>query len=599
MRTAIAGLRIRRLRIGWLFGFGLVTLVALVALAPGAATAADPLDEARRAFHRDRYAEAISAARPALESPDSTHEREARQIIGAALVELGHFAEALQILRPLAGSARLEIDDASWVRLLARAMQGQGRYFAAADWWLTFSRLGPQAARESGTVLADLLSRRMVPSETAYLIWKYPRNTSLCPALPRYAEEEQRRGHGHESARAWALAAARCPGLVVPFQMGWAGDPAAALAEDFFTVGVLAPLNGPYARFGISLCNGADLARRTHNADARFPLRIEIADTAGDPGRCLAELARLYHAGVRVFIGEIFSLNTLMAASYLQERNAVLISPAATDTTLRHLGAGTYACTMAPTDQLRTVVEYAADSLGVRRLALLWPDDPASAERVRIFRRQAVQRGMTIVLERAYRPGTTDFSEMVAATLADSIISFDAMFCPGGEREMVALLSHWAHGGFLGPFLGTAPLGEEIVRQVTAEYGLLTLFAGEAYAPVPGRGELDFAQRHRLLYNSEPDDFTRRGWLAFDLVGRAVEAGAYCPEALTVQLEEAVRPRRRGGRGRWLPVPAAQAVPILYLQAGEEEQVIRPRGAAEWSEWEPNGAPENGTERRR
>jgi ABC-type branched-subunit amino acid transport system substrate-binding protein len=573
--------------------------LALGLLAADAGAADDALPAARRALAQGRYAEALVAARPALESPDAGREREARRIMGAALVEVGRFAEAVELLRPLAGSARLTPQDADWVRLLARAMQGEGRAFAAADWFLALSLLGPRAAEESEAALAELLGHRMSPAETAYLIWKYPRSPALCHALARYAEEERRRGHGHESARAWALAGARCPDLELPRPAGAGADAAAALAEDFFTIGVLAPLNGPYARYGIALCNGADLARRLHNAQARFPLRLEIADTAGDPARCLAELARLYHAGVRVFVGEIFSLNTLMAASYLHERNAVLVSPAATDTTLRHLGPGRYVCTMAADDQMRALADFAADSLDVRRLALIWPEDPGSAERVQRFRRLAARRGLAIVMERAYPPGTTDFSEMVDGTLVDATAPFDGIFCPGGEREMVALLSHWAHGGFLGPFLGTASLGNAIVREVVAEYGLLTLYAGEVYAPVPQPGAAPVAERHRQLYQGAPDEFTWRGWLAVEMIAAAIEAGAYCPEALIAHFEEASRPRQRAGRGRWLPVAAAAARPQLFLQSLAGDRIIEPRGAALYPQPALNGAPGSETEPQR
>ncbi len=344
---------------------------------------------------------------------------------------------------------------------------------------------------------------------------------------------------------------------------------------DFYTIGLLAPLNGPYARFGIGIANGADVGRRLHNARARFPLRLEIADTGGSPPGLIAAIENLYAQGVRVFIGEVFSLHTLMAASYLRDRECVLVSPAATDSSIALMGPGIYACTVGRREQVGAMLTYAADSMAVERLAILGPGSASGQEWMRLVRDRAVRGGMRVELDQAFRPGITDFTDLLESSggvLPDSV---DAVFCSGGMRELVALLSQLANTGFLGPYMGTPAMGEEIVGQVVEEFGLYALYPGETYVALedytrpPG-----FAVTYTRLFGEEPGEFAQRGYTAFGVVGSAIESGGYCVEALRDELEDASRDRRARGEGRRLNVPSRVGVPGVTLIEGANRRLV-------------------------
>lgn len=552
-------------------GWGLrATLLFLLLLALALSAGAADLDEARDALRQGRYATAIARARLWLERDDAAG-RTARLITSEGQIELGEFRAALHTLGPLMSVGAHRPSDADWILLVARALQGSGLLLEAADWWLTLASLRESSARRAEAAARMLIERSLSQAEMAYLLWKYPHHPILCEGARAYAREEELRGHAREAERAAAAAVAHCarePGDVPGTE---------SATNDFFTIGVLAPLNGPYARFGISLTHGVDIARRLHNAGARFPLRLEIADTQGDPQLCLEAVARLHRRGVRVFVGELFSLNTLMAASFLRERDALLISPAATDSTIARLGAGLYACIPGPHDQLRALATCAAESLGVERLAFIWPAEAEGRRWQRWFRRAAEARGMRVVCERAYRPGTTDFSDLIEELGGQLHERFDAIFCPGDMRELVGLLSHCAQTGFLGPFLGTPGMGADVVERITAEFGLLTLHPAGAYSAAPGiEPSDDFAGRYRELYGDSADEFAHRGWVALSSVARAIEAGGYCPEALEAELERACAQSLREGEGRNVGVPLSVAVPVLVLREGAREGSLLP-----------------------
>ncbi|MBD3235115.1 MAG: ABC transporter substrate-binding protein [Candidatus Eisenbacteria bacterium] len=545
-------------------------LVLVVLSASPSMAVPNDLEDARSALQQGRHASAMARARPWLQREDASG-REARLITAEAQVELGQFAAALRTLGPLMARGGRGAQDAGWMWIVARAFQGQGLFLEAADWWLTLEREAPpRLARPARAALASLLEQRLGQAEIAYLLWKYPRHAQLCEAAQAYAREERRRGHLREARRADAAVPRHCGG-------GADAPPATATAHDFFTVGVLAPLNGAYARYGISLTHGIDIARRLKNARARFPLGIEIADTQGDPRQALEAVARLHDAGVRIFVGEIFSLNTLMIASYLHDRNAVLISPAATDSTISHLGAGVYDCLPGAQEQLRALVTCAAESLGVRRVALLWPEEPQGRRWRNDFRRAAQARGLAVVLDRAYRPGRTDFTDLIGELGGQLHERFDALCCPGDMRELVGLLSQCAQSGFLGPYLGAAGMEGDLLTRIAAEFSLTTLHPTDAYRAAPDADpQVDFATRYQELYGEPADAFAHRGWVALSCIARAVEAGGYCAEALRERLEDASARSLREGGGRRIEPPPTIAAPALLLRDGARERILLP-----------------------
>lgn len=560
------------------------TLICLAVFTQSAA-ARNEIRDARRALERDRFDQALLLVTPLLHHGDLSRQRDARLIAAGAWIGKHDYSAAIASLAPLIGDTPPTVTDAPWVSLLARALQGQGLLMEAADWWLTYADFGDQEATIAGENLTQLNRAGLGAADIAYLTWKYPNHPQLCPSLDRYFEEELRRGHDREALRIWRDRDQLCyrdqstpdrnagmPSALVQTQVMMENE---IEADDFFTIGVLAPLNGPYARFGIALANGVDVARRIYNSDARRPLKLAIADTGGNTSGCLDALAGLYRQGVRVYIGEIFSLQTLMSSAYLRQRSAILLSPTATDSLVAHQGAGTYICSVGATEQLEIMADYLADSLAVERLALFWPNTGDGRRLAGQFADLASRRGIAIAKDEFYRPGTTDFDRLLGRREGGILGEMDAVFCPGDMRELVAMISLLAQQGFLGPFLGMQPLGDPVVSSVVEEFGLQVIYPGDAYvAPADTTAAFDFTATYLRIFGENPDEFAHRGWIAFGVLSRAMEQGGYNPEALYQVLENSAASAHDQGEGRRLAVPPAVGQPAVYLQEGNRRTLI-------------------------
>jgi len=461
----------------------LLLIVIGLLLVPFAARG-DSLRSARKALARGHYNEALNASEAQLSSSDPATADEAHLITAEALLGLRRYSETINLLVPHMRGGAPQAADAPWIRLLALSLQGQGLLLEAADWWLTYAGFGKEQERESKDNLRNLEQVPLPQRAIAYLLWKYPGHELLCTFLPSYISIEQKRGHTQEAYRAWLIDQKVCHGRShLSDQLPDAFIPIAEppVASDFFSIGLLAPLNGPFAKYGIALANGADVARRIYNANSRQPVKLSIADTGDTPASCLSAVARLYGQGVRVFIGEIFSLQTLVCAAYLKDRDGILISPTATDSLVARQGSGVYICNMGVHEKLTAMADYMADSLGVNRLAMFWPNHSTGRSLARTYGDLAIERGISITFDEPYRPGTTDFKRLLGGPHGGVIGSIDAVFCPGDMRELVAMISQLTQQGFLGPFIGMEMMGDEIVSSMVDEFGLVTLYPGVSY----------------------------------------------------------------------------------------------------------------------
>ncbi len=76
-------------------------------------------------------------------------------------------------------------------------------------------------------------------------------------------------------------------------------------------VGILAPLNGPDAPYGVALANGVDLALSYQAKNARSDVRIFLEDTSGGEAASIRKaLTLLDQNGAQLLLGEIWSSRT-------------------------------------------------------------------------------------------------------------------------------------------------------------------------------------------------------------------------------------------------------------------------------------------------
>jgi branched-chain amino acid transport system substrate-binding protein len=222
------------------------------------------------------------------------------------------------------------------------------------------------------------------------------------------------------------LSLTACSGSREPIAIGFAGE-----------------LSGDNRSPSIKVYQGVELAVEQRNAEGGLHGRtIELlsGDDGGRPEKAPEVDRRLVNEGAQAIIGHPTSTTSLAALDYINESNTVTLSPTATADAL--FGKNDHFFTfLASNEQLaKGIAEFAAEELGVRRIALIYDlANPGYTKNyAKRFRTALEQEGGTIVSSRPFdSTGAADFETIIGEQLRDSP---DALMILASSTETAAFL---------------------------------------------------------------------------------------------------------------------------------------------------------------
>src|SRR3989344_8820358 len=142
--------------------------------------------------------------------------------------------------------------------------------------------------------------------------------------------------------------------------------------ERSFKIGVILPLTGEKAVYGLAIKNGIDLAAID---ETFYDIQIVYENSECNKDKAVEAVNKLINVDkVDAIIGDGCSESTIEAAKVAQENGIVLVSPSAISSEMS--GLGDYIFKMALDDELQG--EFAANFIyqeGYRRLAIIYIDD--------------------------------------------------------------------------------------------------------------------------------------------------------------------------------------------------------------------------------
>jgi len=175
-----------------------------------------------------------------------------------------------------------------------------------------------------------------------------------------------------------------------------------------FTVGCLLPLSGRYKAYGIKALRGIELAYHQHvSAGGRPGIRLIVKDTQADPFKTVTAVQELDHENVAAIIGPMVMSES--AALEAQARGIPIITFTQKDN-ITAVGNFIFRNFITPRMQARTLASYATIALGVRRFAILYPDERYGTTYMNLFWDEIDSLGGKIVAIESYDPEQTDFA---------------------------------------------------------------------------------------------------------------------------------------------------------------------------------------------
>ena len=235
---------------------------------------------------------------------------------------------------------------------------------------------------------------------------------------------------------------------------------AEAPSVERYAMGCILPLSGYNSAYGNRALDAVLLAAGVFNASKKTPIRILIEDSQSEPAIAGAAVGKLADAGVTCILGPLGSREALEAAKEAQRLKVPILTLTQWEG-ITGIGDYVFRNFLTAAMQVRTVVQYAGKELGLRRFAVLYPDDPYGNEMARLFREEVQRKGGEIRKEKSYKTDQTDFAEQILAlgglapvspgaevaieTLPKPAPDFEALFIPDSHDRVAMIVPQLAY----------------------------------------------------------------------------------------------------------------------------------------------------------
>lgn len=309
-------------------------------------------------------------------------------------------------------------------------------------------------------------------------------------------------------------------------------------AADPPAVGCILPLSGRNAAYGNRALDAVLLAAGVFNSSRVAPVRVLIEDSQSDPAAAGAAVERLALAGARCIIGPLGSQEALEAARAAQRLGVPILTLTQREG-VTEVGDHVFRNFLTAAMQVRTVVQHAWTELGLRRFAILHPDDPYGREMTRLFREEVLRTGGEIGKELSYKADQTDFgaeilalggtapanpgTETAPGTPKKADPGFQALFIPDYAYRVAMLVDQLAYHDMTGiRLLGTS--GWVSPQLLRADTGLLqgAIFVDGFFAESFRPEVNDFIEAFYTAYGREPATMEALVYDGADMVFRLI-----------------------------------------------------------------------------
>ncbi|MEJ2223618.1 MAG: penicillin-binding protein activator, partial [Syntrophobacterales bacterium] len=442
----------------------------------------------------------------------------ARYGIGRAYFKLGRYEAAEGVLESLTASPLPEPLNFSTNALLTEVALKKGQVGSA----FAYLRLAAQHVAAGDREWFGDLQTRVVeqasPAELEHLVNLYRDSPLTAPLLLRLARLAQEQNRPAE-ARQWLQA----------LQERFPESREAQAAKDLLissrpVIGCLLPLSGNFARYGIRMKQGMELAAQGTR------LQLLFRDCPNDPYQATRMVQKLSQdPGVLALLGPLTSGDALAAAQAAQDSGIPLIALSQKQN-LTEARPLIFQVFLTPRLQVRALLRYTLGERGLKRYAVFAPDSAYGRTLSQVFGQEVVAQGGILVTQATYPPGTKDFTTALSPLLTAfqpgtaGGSSFEALFIPDDAVTVAAIKSQTVQSP-LGKvqFLGTnlAKPRADSLGTIQALEGIL--FPDAFYNNDPNPAVQSFVTAYRQRYGTEPEYLAAQGYMVVRLLSHLLE----------------------------------------------------------------------------
>ncbi|WP_413289445.1 penicillin-binding protein activator [Bdellovibrio sp. HCB337] len=335
------------------------------------------------------------------------------------------------------------------------------------------------------------------------------------------------------------------------------------------TIGVVLPLTGKNAAIGQKALRGVELGLGLNNPGSGF--RLAVMDSEGNPDGARRGVERLVKEDNAIaIVGSLLSKTAPAVAAKADELGVPTIG-LSQKSGLTEIGPTVFRNALTSEMQVRYLVRTAMEDYGMKRFAIVYPNDPYGVEYTNLFWDEVLARGGTIASVQTYHPKETDFRYAIQRLVGTyyiegrvdeykarikqaaevekkksarvsheeevlpPIVDFDAVFIPDSAKAMGQIAAFLSFSGVKNvKLMGTNLWNTPGLAKRAGNFANSLIFV-DSFLPQTA-AHSRFVQEYKGLYNEEPSLIEIQAYDSALILRQLVAQGAATRESLTREL---------------------------------------------------------------
>ena len=295
---------------------------------------------------------------------------------------------------------------------------------------------------------------------------------------------------------------------------------APASAQSGYHIGALLPNSGPMTSFGELFRNGADLAADHINADKLLskPFSINHEDSQGQPQPAVTAMNKLVRVNQEPVVLTAMSGISKAIAPIGEREKVVAINGGGVAPDLAKLGPYFFNVIPLVNYEVRALLPYLAKEKKIKRIALVYVEDPLGESVLRELTENAPKNGMELVGSFSV-PSTSRQFAPIAAKVRE--VNPDAVYVAYFGQTMVALVKQLRDAGVDKLFVSYSAFNDPDMMALPAAEGSIYSSQKMDWAstdPVTARFVADYKKK----YGKEPSFYNANYYNAVWVTAKAM-----------------------------------------------------------------------------
>lgn len=335
------------------------------------------------------------------------------------------------------------------------------------------------------------------------------------------------------------------------------------------TVGVVLPLSGKNAPVGQRALRGLEMGLGLHIPGSSF--KLAVMDSEGNPDSARRGVERLVKEdNVIAIVGSLLSKTAPAVAAKSDELGVPTVA-LSQRSGLTEIGPTVFRNSLTSGMQVRALVRTAMEDMGMKKFAILYPNDPYGIEFTNIFWDEVLARGGQITAVQTYSTKETDFRLVIQRlvgtyfgearqdefsvrlkelqhsdkkrsvrqsnleTVLPPVTDFDAIFIPDSVKAMGQISAMLSYNDVRNvKLLGTNLWNTKDVARRAGNFANNLLFVDSISPTAQNRSR--FMNEYKSLYNEDPSLIEIQAYDAGLILRQLIASGASSREELTQKL---------------------------------------------------------------